>query len=100
MTKSDLIAALAARENLTEKQATDTIHLIFKGFEDALIGGDRIEIRGWGSLAVREYKSYTGRNPKTGKNIEVKPKKLPFFKVGRELKGMVDSEAEEDEKRG
>jgi len=53
--------------------------------------GDRIEIRGFGSFTVREYKSYKGRNPKTGKNIDVRPKKLPFFKVGKDLKGMVNS---------
>ena len=90
MTKSDLIAALAAKEKRTEKMATDTINLIFNGFADTLKKGSRIEVRGFGSFAVREYKAYTGRNPRTGKNIKVRPKKLPFFKVGKELKGMVD----------
>jgi integration host factor subunit beta len=52
--------------------------------------GDRIEIRGFGSFTVREYKAYKGRNPKTGENIDVRPKKLPFFKVGKDLKGMVN----------
>lgn len=89
MNKSDLIAALAAKENLTEKQATDTINLIFTGFMDTLKKGDRIEIRGFGSYSVREYGSYAGRNPKTGDIVDVRPKKLPFFKVGKELKGMV-----------
>lgn len=91
MNKSDLIAALAIKENLTEKRATDIIKLIFDGFTDTIKNGDRIEIRGFGSFSVREYESYTGRNPKTGKNIEVGLKKLPFFKVGRELKGLVDT---------
>jgi integration host factor subunit beta len=91
MNKSDLIAALAAKEKLTEKQATDIIKLIFDGFSDTLKNGDRSEIRGFGSFSVREYESYTGRNPRTGKNVDVKPKKLPFFKVGKELKAMVDS---------
>jgi integration host factor subunit beta len=90
MTKSDLIAALAAKEKLTEKMATDTINLIFNGFTDTLKKGGRIEVRGLGSFTVREYKAYTGRNPKTGKNIKVRPKKLPFFKVGKELKKKVD----------
>ena len=89
MNKSDLIAALIAKENLTEKRATEIINLIFNGFSDTLKQGDRIEIRGFGSFSVREYESYKGRNPKTGGNVEVGPKKLPFFKVGRELKGMV-----------
>jgi len=89
MNKSDLITALAAKESLTEKQANDIIKQIFDGFVDVLQKGDRIEIRGFGTFAVREYESYTGRNPKTGKRIAVKPKKLPFFKVGKELKEKV-----------
>jgi len=89
MTKSDLITALAAKENLAEKTATDIIELLFDGFTETLKNGDKIEIRGFGSFSVREYESYMGRNPKTGTNIDVKPKKLPFFKVGKELKAMV-----------
>jgi integration host factor subunit beta len=90
MNKSDLIAALAAKENLIEKQATDTINLVFNGFTDVLKNGGRTEIRGFGSFSVREYKAYAGRNPKTGIIADVRPKKLPFFKVGKELKGMVN----------
>lgn len=90
MTKSDLIAALAAKEKLTEKTATDTINLIFNGFADTLKKGGRIEVRGFGTFTVRKYNAYTGRNPRTGKNIKVRPKKLPFFKVGKELKELVD----------
>ena len=90
MNKSDLITALAAQENFTDKQATDTINLIFAGFTDAMKKGGRIEIRGFGSFSVRKYKAYAGRNPKTGKAIDVQPKKLPFFKVGKELKRMVN----------
>lgn len=90
MNKSDLIDALAAKENMTEKLATDTINLIFTGFADTLKKGDRIEIRGFGSYSVREYKGYKGRNPKTGKKIKVQQKKLPFFKVGKELREMVN----------
>ncbi len=89
MTKSDLIAALAAKENLTDKQATETINLIFAGFTDAMKKGGRIEIRGFGSFSVKKYGAYTGRNPKTGKKTEVGAKKLPFFKVGKELKARV-----------
>ena len=90
MNKSDLIAVLSRKENLTEKLATDIVHLVFDGFATALKSGGRIEIRGFGSFVVREYGAYKGRNPKTGKVVEVKPKKLPFFKVGRELKKRVD----------
>ena len=90
MTKSDLIEALAKKNNLTEKQAMDIVNLMFDGFTDELKNVGRIEIRGFGSFSVREYGAYKGRNPRTGNTVQVKPKKLPFFKVGLELKGMVD----------
>ena len=90
MTKSDLIAALTKKEHLTEKLATDIVNLVFDGLATALHNGGRIEIRGFGSFVVREYGAYKGRNPKTGKVVEVKPKRLPFFKVGRELRKGVD----------
>ena len=86
MTKSDLITLVATKNNLTEVNATKIVNLIFDGFKDALSKGDRIEIRGFGSFEMREYKTYNGRNPKTGKVVEVKPKRLPYFKVGKELK--------------
>jgi integration host factor subunit beta len=90
MNKSELIASLAKKENLTEINAIKIVNLIFDGFTDTLIKGGRIEIRGFGSFTVRQYGAYTGRNPKTGQNIKVEPKRLPFFKVGRELKKRVD----------
>jgi integration host factor subunit beta len=90
MNKSDLINVLAEKYNLTEKQATDIVNLIFNGFKETLKNGERIEIRGFGSFTVREYKAYKGRNPKTGKVADVKPKRLPYFKVGVELKKRVD----------
>ena len=91
MNKSELITELARRQNLTEKQAAGIIDLIFNGLTGSLMKGERIEIRGFGSLSVRIYKTYTGRNPVTGEKVAVKPKKLPFFKVGKELKKLVDS---------
>jgi integration host factor subunit beta len=90
MNKSGLIEALSKKEGLTEKKAIDVVNLIFKGFTDELKKTGRIEIRGLGSFVVRDYQAYTGRNPKTGKNIKVASKKLPFFKVGKELKERVD----------
>lgn len=90
MNKSGLIETLSRKENLTEKKAIDLVNLIFKGFAEELKKGGRIEIRGFGSFVVREYGAYTGRNPKTGRNIKVEPKRLPFFKVGKELKERVD----------
>lgn len=89
MNKSELIEALAIKKGLSCKKAEEIINTVFDAMADALVSGDRIEIRGFGSFVVNEYKSYTGRNPKTGESIEVKPKKLPFFKVGKELKERV-----------
>ena len=63
---------------------------ILEAMTDALCRGESIEIRGFGSFAIKRYDAYEGRNPKTGKLIEVKPKKLPFFKVGKELRRKVD----------
>ena len=90
MNKSDLIVALAEKKNLTGKQATEIVDLMFKGFINELKNGGRIEIRGFGSFNVRKYKSYKGRNPRTGDAVNVNPKRLPFFKVGKELKKIVD----------
>jgi integration host factor subunit beta len=90
MNKSQLIEALAKTEDLTIKTAEEVVNTVFKEMEKALIKGSRIEIRGLGSFKVKDYTSYNGRNPKTGKIIRVESKKLPFFKVGRELKEMVD----------
>lgn len=90
MNKSELVEALSERENLTYKKAEQIVTLVFDSMADALIENDRIEIRGFGSFMVKDYKAYMGRNPKTGEVIEVKPKKLPFFKVGKELRERVN----------
>ena len=89
MNKSEMIEALAAKKGISFKKAEEIINTVFETMTKALLEGDRIEIRGFGSFVVNEYKSYTGRNPKTGEAIAVKPKKLPFFKVGKELKERV-----------
>ncbi len=91
MNKSQLIQALAKTENLTIRTAEDIVNTFFREIERSLIHGDRVEIRGLGSFKVKQYDSHEGRNPKTGKIIKVKSKKLPFFKVGRELKERVDT---------
>lgn len=91
MNKSDLITALSNKEDLTEKDTKTIIDLVFDCFTKTLKDSGRIESRGFGSFSAREYKSYTGRNTKTGKGLEVKSKRLPFFKVGKELKQKVDS---------
>ena len=90
MNKSQLIEALAKKEGLTIKKAEMVVNTLFGSIEDALIAGDRVEIRGFGSFKVKNYDGYQGRNPKTGEVIRVSEKKLPFFKIGKELKERVD----------
>jgi integration host factor subunit beta len=90
MKKSDLIDALRAETGLSKKKAEEVVELFFDEMSNALAMGDRVEIRGFCSLFVKDYKAYTGRNPKTGKAIHVQPKRLPFFKCGEELKERVD----------
>ncbi|MBT3181856.1 MAG: integration host factor subunit beta [Deltaproteobacteria bacterium] len=93
MNKSELIEAVAEKSKITKKKAEDVVNLIFDSMTNAMAKGERIEIRGLGSFVVKEYKSYTGRNPRTGDSIQVSPKRLPFFKVGKELKDRVDGSA-------
>ena len=90
MNKSELIEKLALRTGLNVQQAEEVVNLIYKRMRETMVSGGRIEIRGFGSFVVKEYGSYQGRNPKTGEKIAVKPKKLPFFKVGKELKERID----------
>ena len=90
MNKSQLIEALAKKEDLALKKAEEVVNTIFEDMEKALTQGERVEIRGLGSFKIKHYDGYRGRNPKTGEVIKVTPKKLPFFKVGKELKERVD----------
>lgn len=91
MNKSDLIVRLAERTGISQPLAEKVMQTIYEAMRDTLRDGGRIEIRGFGSFSVKEYGGYTGRNPKTGEEISVKPKRLPFFKPGKELKERVDS---------
>lgn len=91
MNKSQLIEELAKAEDLTLKKAEMVVNALFEHMTKALVRNERIEIRGFGSFKVKSYEGYQGRNPKTGEIIEVSEKKLPFFKVGKELKERVDS---------
>ena len=90
MNKSELIERLAERCGLNVIQAEEIVNLIYKRMKDTMVNGGRIEIRGFGSFVVKLYDSYQGRNPKTGDKISVPRKKLPFFKVGKELKERID----------
>ena len=91
MVKSELIENLAERADITLAKAEEIIDLFFDSIGDTLCKGDRVEIRGFGAFTVRKYGGYEGRNPKTGEKIPVKPKQLPFWKTGQELKQRVDS---------
>ena len=91
MTKSDLINEVAVRTHTTVESSESVINVIFDSMAETMIAGGRIEIRGFGSFIIKEYAGYSGRNPKSGLAVEVKPKKLPFFKVGKELKVRVDN---------
>jgi integration host factor subunit beta len=90
MNKIDLIQALKDSNNLTRSEAEKIVTLFFDKIAEALSQGERVEIRGLCSFFVKKYSAYTGRNPKTGEKVKVARKKLPFFKVGKELKERVD----------
>jgi integration host factor subunit beta len=92
MNKSDLIEALRNETGLTRSKAAAVVDMLFSKMTDALVSGDRAEIRGFCSIYVKDYKSYIGKNPKTREPVHVKPKRLPFFKCGKELKERVDHE--------
>lgn len=89
-----MIEALAQDQGLSTKTAASIVNTILDKMIETLVRGDNIELRGFGSFTVREYETYTGRNPKTGAQISVKPKKLPFFKVGKELRDSIDANRE------
>ncbi len=95
MTKSELIELVAQEANLTKGRAELVINTIFDSMVDALRRDEGIEIRGFGSFTVRQYKSYEGRNPRTGDTVHVSPKRLPFFKVGKELRKRINGERAE-----
>lgn len=90
MNKLELISALKNEANISKFEASQVVEIFFGNMADALAEEERVEIRGLCSFFVKNYKSYTGRNPKTGDKVTITPKKLPFFKCGKELKERVD----------
>jgi integration host factor subunit beta len=90
MNKLELISALKTKANISKAEAANVIQIFFDNMSQAMAQGERIEIRGLCSFYVKNYKSYTGRNPKSGEKVVIKPKRLPFFKAGKELKERVD----------
>ncbi len=91
MNKSELIKALAEQSNISAEEATIVVNTFVDSMKDAMLQGDRVEIRGFGSFKVKNYEAYSGRNPRTGAKVEVKSKKLPFFRPGKELKDFLNS---------
>ncbi len=91
MTKSDLVERIAELRNLPKGRAESVVNMVFEALEQALARDERIEVRGLGSFEIRRYGAYKGRNPRTGESVAVKPKRLPFFKVGKELKDLINA---------
>ena len=91
MNKLELISALKNEADVSKAEAAKVVQIFFDSMADTMAQGGRVEIRGLCSFFVKEYKSYTGRNPKTGEKVIIRPKRLPFFKSGKELKKRVDS---------
>ncbi|MBI5636407.1 MAG: integration host factor subunit beta [Nitrospinae bacterium] len=90
MTKSDMAEKLAAKLNITKQQAEGVINIFTNSIIESLAKGDKVEIRGFGSFRVRHRSAKEGRNPKTGEKVFVPPKKVPFFKTGKEFRLIVD----------
>jgi integration host factor subunit beta len=90
MNKLELISTLKNEADISKSEAAKVIQIFFDSMSEALAAGERVEIRGLCSFFVKEYKAYTGRNPKTGERVLINPKKLPFFKSGKELRERVD----------
>lgn len=90
MNKSELIKALAEDADLALEDAASIVNIFFESMKRSLYEGDRVEIRGFGSFKIKDYEGYSGRNPKTGQSVSVIPKKLPFFRAGKELKEFIN----------
>jgi integration host factor subunit beta len=91
MTKSDLVRWVSVKNELPFPDAEQAVNVFFQAMSAALRDGKRIELRGFGSFSIREYDGYMGRNPRTGEPVSVAPKRLPFFKVGKDMRDAVNS---------
>jgi len=90
LNKLELVQAVKDRSKLSKQEASDVVKLFFDSFTEAMVNGERIEIRGFCSFFMKEYDSYVGRNPKSGEKVRIPAKRLPFFKPGKELRERVD----------
>ena len=86
MNKSELVKVLAEKTKISAEDAEMVVQTLVSGMKDTLINEGRVEIRGFGSFKIKEYEGYQGRNPKTGEFIDVRPKRMPFFRAGKELR--------------
>ena len=92
MTKSQLVDAVTETSHCPRKVVEVVVNAIFDGMVDAMKVDERVEVRGFGNFTVRSYRSYTGRNPKTGQKVDVPAKRMPFFKVGKELRARINGD--------
>jgi integration host factor subunit beta len=97
MTKADLISVVAKRLDITQVQAGIIVEAALRSIVSALQGGQEVEIRGFGSFRFRNRAPRKGRNPKTGERVDVPPKKIPYFKMGKELKSLLNAERPAEE---
>ena len=97
MTKAELVVKVAKKIKLSRKQAEDVVNAMTQSISDSLAGGDKVEIRGFGSFRIRERNGRIARNPISGKMVEVPAKKVPFFKAGKELRELVDEQEAQEE---
>jgi integration host factor subunit beta len=91
MTKADLIEEVARQSNLTKKESELIVTTVFDNIAEALSKRDKVELRGFGSFRIRHRNARKGRNPKTGSSVSVPEKRVPFFKVGKQLRELVNS---------
>lgn len=92
MTKAGLVEEVARTVQVTKKQAELIVNIVLDSIVDSLRQGEKIELRGFGSFRIRNRRSRLGRNPKTGDKVEVPPKRIPYFKPGKELKELINPE--------
>ena len=99
MTKAELVERVANQINLTKKQTEVVVNTVFSSITESLAEGKKVELRGFGSFRIRQRNARIGRNPKSGQKVEVPSKKVPFFKAGKELRQLVDSNLKAEEEK-
>jgi len=93
LTKADLVEEVARVSQVTKKQAEEIVQTVFATIVESLRGGRKVELRGFGSFRIRNRGARIGRNPKTGHRVDVPPKRIPYFKPGKELKEQLNRQS-------